>query len=105
MSNQTVFSNYFSGVWIPLDGTFYFQMDHPSFADGAITVTAHPIEGGVGGLAPVFMEVIQMATRWEDDGAAGIHHILDIVVRNNGHAGGLANPITEFSVYTSVANP
>jgi hypothetical protein len=91
-------------AWIPPDGTFYYQYGpDPRLGSGAINVTIHTTEG-VGGLAPRYVEVVQMATRRQDS-SSGYQSFLDIVVRNNAHVGGPGTGFSEWDAYTSVVTP
>ncbi len=87
---------------IPPDGIWYFILSLGQLK-GAVTVTAHPA-GSI--LAPPqFMEVIQMATRTVSLSHPGEpEHLLDIVVRNNGHVGGPGGTISIFDVFTVVVS-
>jgi hypothetical protein len=100
MAKIIVFRNEFSN-YIPPDETLYLTLGPDNrFQDGAITVTAHPYPTAISA-SRRYMEVIQMATRFSNQNPdAGFW--LDIVVRNNGHAGAGADGIDGFSVYASV---
>ena len=92
---------------IPPDGTSFFTLGPADvFAGGAITVTAHPrIFGEGAGLAAMFMEVVQMATR-KSISLGGGGFFIDVVVRNNSHVGtGEASIIEKYDVHVSVVTP
>lgn len=91
---------------IPPDGTDYFPIGpNEAFANAAITVTAIPRTGTPG--KPLYIEVVQMATRTSPRFGANPDHFIDIVVRNNSHAADQANAstITSFDVFVSVVTP
>ena len=90
---------------IPPGGTLYvFVGPLDQFAEGAITVTAHPNTSPVHPSRQL-MEVIQMsvrASRLNPDTGSW----LDIIVRNNGDRASLGGyTIDGFSLYTSVIVP
>jgi hypothetical protein len=101
------------GGAIPPDGTSFFTIGpNAAFATGAITVTAIPTRFAPGG-KPMFIEVVQMATRKEQGvvgpgvGIGGISQFfLDIVVRNNSHVGTPEeSTIERYDVFVSVVKP
>jgi hypothetical protein len=96
--------------WLPPDGTLYFKLGPDiRFGTGSINVSAIAYDGVgvVGGLADQFIQVIQMAVRTVADGSApqGYAHYLDIVVRNNAHAGGPGTGFSHFALFTSIIYP
>jgi hypothetical protein len=94
------------GGAIPADGTSFFTIGpHDAFATGAITVTAIPTQFAPGG-KPMFIEVVQMATRKEGEFGGSQHFFLDIVVRNNSHVGTPEeSTIEKYDVFVSVVKP
>ena len=100
MAKVAVYRNEFTDV-IPPDGTHYPTIGPlDQFANGAITVTAHPYPTAVNP-SRRYMEVIQTATRFSNQSPdAGFW--LDIVVRNNGHVGSGADSINGLAIYTGV---
>jgi hypothetical protein len=91
---------------IPADGTSFFTIGPAdAFATGAITVTAIPTQFAPGG-KPMFIEVVQMATRKEGVFGGGANFFLDIVVRNNSHVGAPEeSTIEKYDVFVSVVQP
>jgi hypothetical protein len=102
MAQTIALQNHFV-QFVPLDGTFFFSLGPDArLGAGAVTVTAQ--HDGVATTVPIFVEVIQMATRFENP-SGGQRRSLDIIVRNNGHAGGAAGPITQFTAFTAIVTP
>jgi hypothetical protein len=93
-----------NGFKLAPDQQFYFTIgSNAAFANGAITVTAHPTSGDVP--SGLYMEVIQTATRFMPT-IGGPTYYLDVVVRNNSHASEPTHStIYEFTAYASVITP
>lgn len=107
MASTTVFKWLFD-ISLPPDGTVYLWLGPaPIFGQGAVTVTAQALsfpDGGFGDF-PVYLEVVQMATRRGPAQFGEEERFLDIVVRNNAHVGGPPSGRTNFNLYASIATP
>ena len=88
MANITTFQfDTPGGGAIPADGTSFFTIGpSDAFATGAITVTAIPTNFAPGG-KPMFIEVVQMATRKEGGPGGNPRFFLVFFVKNNSHVG------------------
>jgi hypothetical protein len=94
-------------TWIPPDGTAYLRLGPDiRFGTGSINVSAIAYDGVgvVSGLADQFIQVIQMAVRTSSS-SSGYVHYLDIVVRNNAHAGGPGTGFSHWALFTSIIYP
>ncbi|MGF6885879.1 hypothetical protein ABIA39_007608 [Nocardia sp. GAS34] len=89
---------------IPPDGTVFFMVGPDDrLGNAAISVT---VQAASGSGAPVFAEVIQMATRSQGDpGEPTTSFFLDVVVRNNGHVSDGAAAIDSYDVYVTSITP
>lgn len=107
MATTVVFKNLFNAQ-IPPDGTLYLVLGpHPKLEQGAVSVSAQALSVPDSGFGdnPVYLEVIQAATRRGRGQFGEEDRFMDIVVRNNSHVGGPPSGNTAFNLYTSVDIP